>query len=348
VAHIANFSQISGCRAVALAELRPRLGRQVAERFGIARLYPDHRAMLADPEVEAVVVVTRRPATGPVVLDCLDAGRHVLSEKPMAHTAAQAARLVEAAGRAGVRYAVGYMKRHDAGYQRFKALYDGFGETGDLGRVLLVRCYAHGGDFAGHADGFVMTDEKRPDGLTLWPAAPEWLPPAAANDYAWFLNVFVHDLNILRHLVGATPEVTFADLRRPNGRVVGFDWGGFPGVLEMAEVPFAGWREGIDVLFERGRLSLAFPSPLHRGAPARVTLERAGHGAETIAPAAEPSWSFHRQAEAFIADVRQGREPLAGAADSLLDLKLTERIWRLSLDTGRLPRPDGSALGESR
>lgn len=337
LAHIANFALIPACRPVALAELRPQLGRQAQERFGIARLYPDHRALLADPEVEAVVVVTRRPATGGVVLDALDGGRHVLSEKPMAHSLAQGKRLVDAAQRAGVRYAVGFMKRHDAGYQRFKELYDGLLASGELGRVVFLRGYCHGGAFSCNADGFVMTDETRPDGLEVWPEAPDWLPPTLIRDYAWFLNVFVHDVNILRHLVGRTPDITFADFRHPNGRAVGFDWGGFSGILDMAEIPFAGWEEGIEVLFERGRLRLRFPPPLLRNVPARIELEHVdGEGAVTQ-PAVPWSWAFRRQAEAFVADVRNGREPSASGRDSLADMDLIETMWRKAIALGNVP-----------
>ncbi|MBK4723173.1 Gfo/Idh/MocA family oxidoreductase [Azospirillum sp. YIM DDC1] len=337
LAHIANFALIPVCRPVALAELRPRLGGQARDRFGIARLYPDHRALLTDPEVEAVVVVTRRPATGGVVLDALEAGRHVLSEKPMAHSLAQAARLVDAARRTGVRYAVGFMKRHDAGYQRFKALYDGFLASGELGRVVFLRGYCHGGAFACNAEGFVMTDEQRPDGLEVWPEAPDWLPPALVRDYAWFLNVFVHDVNILRHLVGRSPEVTFADFRHANGRVVGFDWGGFSGILDMAEIPFADWEEGIEVLFERGRLRLRFPPPLLRNVPARIELERTGEAGAVARPAVPWSWAFRRQAEAFVADVRGGREPAASGEDSLADMDLIETMWRKAIALGNTP-----------
>src|SRR5438270_584355 len=104
LAHIANYRQLADCRVLALADLRAELRRQVGERFGITRLYASHLELLEDPEVEAVVVVTNRPATGPVVLDALEAGKHVFSEKPMAHTLAQGVQLVEAAEAHDLRY----------------------------------------------------------------------------------------------------------------------------------------------------------------------------------------------------------------------------------------------------
>src|SRR5947209_4014157 len=83
LAHLMNFTELTECRVVALAEFRPELRRRVAARFEIARTYATHRELLQDAQVDAVVVVTPRTYTGPVTLDCLKANKHVLSEKPM-------------------------------------------------------------------------------------------------------------------------------------------------------------------------------------------------------------------------------------------------------------------------
>ena len=333
LAHLANFTGLSGCRVAALAELRPDLAQAAATRFGVPKIYPSHRELLEDREIEAVVVVTRRPATGPIVLDALSSGRHVLSEKPMAHTVAQGEKLVEAAELAGLTYAVGFMKRHDAGVQQAKLLLDEARADGRWGRLLTVRCHCHGGDFAAGAQlegGHVMTPEPRPDGLELWPVAPDWLPASLDEDYAWFLNVFVHDLNILRWLFGAMPEVVAADLRRRNGRTVLLDFGDFPAVLDMAETSGPDWSEGVEATFERATLRIAFPPPLLRNVPASITLRHAGTTTTIHPPPDGWSWSFRRQAEAFVADIRERLTPLAGCRDGLEDLRLAEAIWRLS------------------
>jgi predicted dehydrogenase len=325
VAHLANYVSLPGCRIVALAELRPELGRLAAAKFNVPKVYGSHRELLADKEVEAVVVVTRRPATGPIVLEALESERHVLSEKPMAHTVEQATRLVEAAARRNVRYAVGYMKRHDAGAQKAKEILDNLRSSGELGRILLVRVYCYGGEFKCAPSDYVMTDEARPDGLAAWPSAPEWVPAKLVSDYAWFLNVFIHDLNILRYLVDGEPQVCAVDMARPNGRLVTFDCGGFPAVLEMAEIPSQQWQEGVEVLFEQGRLELQFRSPMVRDASARVELTHGADSTSIILPPAR--WAFRRQAEAFVADVASRRQPLASGRDSLGDLRLAESIW---------------------
>jgi predicted dehydrogenase len=331
LAHIANFTDLPGCDVRAVAELRPELGRHAVERFKIPVLYPTHRELVADPSIDAVVVVTRRPATGPIVRDALMAGKHVLSEKPMAPTLDRAQSLVEAAAAASRKYAIGFMKRHDAGVQRAKELFDALIASNELGRVVLMRAYCFGGEFAGGRGDFTMTEEARPEGLELWPIAPAWLPEAMAADYAWFLNVFVLDVNLLRLFAGRTPDVTAVDLRRSNGRFVLFDFGDFPGVLEMAEVGFHEWQEGIEILFEKGRLRVELPAPLVRNNPARIELWRGGNRDEIVRPTVPPSWAFRRQAEAFVNDIAGDREPIASGRDSLHDMSLIEQIWRRHL-----------------
>lgn len=336
VAHIANYVDLPGCKVVALAELRPKLGRMAGARFGIPRVYESHRQLLTDKEVEAVVVVTRPHAHGPIVLDVLESGRHVLSEKPMAHTVEQAQRLVEAAKRRDLRYAVGFMKRHDAGAQQAKAILDGLRASGELGKIVLLRAWCYGGEFRCGTSDFVMTDEVRPDGLATWSIAPEWIPEESRSDYAWFLNVFLHDLNILRYLAGSEPQVRAVDFSRKNGRVVMLDFGKFPGVLEMAEIASHDWQEGVEVLFERGRLTLEFASPMLRNVPAHLQLTRFAEQHEIVTPHVPWSWAFRRQAEAFVADVAGRREQLASGLDSLRDLRLAEAIWSRHLGRGQI------------
>jgi predicted dehydrogenase len=328
IAHLANFVRTPGCRVTALAELRPQLGALAAERFGVPQIFDSHLDMLAADVVDAAVVVTRRPATGPVVLDVLKAGKHVLSEKPMAHTTEQAARLVEAAKARNLIYSIGFMKRHDEGTAVAKRLLDELVASGEFGRIILTRGWCFCGEFNIRSDGFVMTDENRPDGLQLWPSAPDWLPQQYAEDYAWFLNVFVHDINMLRYLANWELKVRSVDLSRRNGRVVLFDAGDYPVVLEMGEQAGTDWNEGVEIQFERGRLTIAFPSPLRENESARVTLV---HGHETAVVPTGASWSFRRQAEAFVGDIAEGRKPIAGGQDSLADLALVEQIWRVNL-----------------
>jgi predicted dehydrogenase len=176
-----------------------------------------------------------------------------------------------------------------------------------------------------------MTDEVRPDGIELWPIAPDWVPGPRHEEYAGFLNVNIHMLNLLRYMLNSTPTVSGSHLMRSQGRIVTFDFGEIPCVFEMAEVASGEWQEGIEILFEKGRLRVAMPPPLLEMASASVELERAEPVSQTIRYTSPRSTAFRRQAEAFVDDILQQREPINAGVGSIEDLALAESIWRKGL-----------------
>ena len=95
LAHLQNYIEIPGCEVAALAEIRPQLRERVQKRYGIEASYASHLELLENENIDAVVAVTRRPNTGPIAEACLNAKKHLLTEKPMAGTFAQAKKLVD-------------------------------------------------------------------------------------------------------------------------------------------------------------------------------------------------------------------------------------------------------------
>jgi predicted dehydrogenase len=328
VAHLANYSAIKDCRIVALAELRPELRRRVAKKFDIPTTYESHHDLLADPRVDAVVAVTARPFTGPVALDCLNAGKHLLTEKPMAGDVEHAERLVSAARDAGVHYVVGYMKRYDDGVQRAKAILDDLLQTEELGPITYVRAHCFMGESYCNVDEYITSDELVPSDLPRWPEAPRSLANGIQSDYAWFLNVYSHNTNLLRYFLSGIPEVRFTHLSSRRGGVVVFDYDGIPITLEVGRTSCRDWDELIEIYFEHGRLEVKTPPALLRNVPAKVKLYR-GDTHTCIEPQCEWRWSFRRQAEAFIRTVRDDVDSLSSGLDSLEDIRLAEAIWRV-------------------
>jgi predicted dehydrogenase len=333
LAHIDNYAQLEDCEIVALAELRPELRRKVCERYGIARGYATHEELLADPEVDAVVVVTARPMMPVVAYDCLAAGKHVITEKPMAHTVEQAEKLVAMAREKGVIYAVGYMKRFDEGVERAKELAEALMASGELGRVIHARARCFMGESYCNIDGHVVTDEAKPavSDRPVWPEGPDWLPPDKIRPYAWFINVYAHNINLLRHLAGATPTADYAWLGHIYGQVAVLNFGDFVATLEAGQYSYRGWDEVTELSFEKGFLRVETPPSFLRNISGRVTLYRGGEEHVLVQPQLPWSWAFRRQAQAFVTAVLEGREPLNSGADALEDIRLAEAIWRKGL-----------------
>lgn len=326
--HLANFITNPACRVVAIADLRPELAAAAATKFGVSRVYRSHQQLLDDIDVTAVVVVTRRRATGPIVLDALKTGRHVLSEKPMAYTTAQAELLTSAAQRQNVIYSIGYMKRHDAGVRRAISLLEQIRADGSLGRIIGGRAWCLGGLTGGMPDRFVMTTELRPDGLELWQDGPDWLPTALRPEYDTFLNVFSHIINLARYVLGASPTLVESTISRFAATTMTLDFEGIPCTFELANGNSGEWREGLTIKFERGAVTVELPAPFS-AEEARVTFDRDG----TLSRLPQGhSWSFRRQAEAFISDIADQTRSLASGADSVTDVALAELVWKRHVD----------------
>jgi myo-inositol 2-dehydrogenase/D-chiro-inositol 1-dehydrogenase len=105
----------------------------VADPAAPGARYADGLELIADPAVEAVVVASPASTHERYVLACIDAGKRVLCEKPLADSAAAARRIVEAD--AGL-VTVGFMRRFDPAYVALKARLD----AGAIGAPLLVHC----------------------------------------------------------------------------------------------------------------------------------------------------------------------------------------------------------------
>ena len=107
---------------VALAEHKRDHAERIAAFHGIPQIYPDHEQMLADADLDCVIVCLHPRLQPEVTIACLEAGKHVLVEKPQAESLADSLRMRAAAERAGKRVAVAFMKRFSAPYLRAREL----------------------------------------------------------------------------------------------------------------------------------------------------------------------------------------------------------------------------------
>src|SRR5947209_17762994 len=110
-AHLRNYVCTSGCEVVALAELRPTLAKQVAERYGIAHVYTDHREMLAKEKLDAIVSIQPFASHGMLIPQVLAAGLPVMIEKPLARSVEAGEKIIAAMGAS--KLFIGYHKRTD-------------------------------------------------------------------------------------------------------------------------------------------------------------------------------------------------------------------------------------------
>lgn len=100
--HVSTLARDPHVNLVAICDLDGEKARAVAQQCGIPKVYTSHEEMLQDPEIEAVSVATPDFAHGAVSLAVVEAGRHLLVEKPMATTSEECLAVIDAAKRTGV------------------------------------------------------------------------------------------------------------------------------------------------------------------------------------------------------------------------------------------------------
>ena len=108
--------------------------KTLAARFGVAKTHTDYRALLADPEIDAVSIVTMWDQHTDPAIAALEAGKHVFLEKPMASTNEDCARIIAAAKRAKGILLVGHICRFNPRYRMAKQALD----AGKIGRILSM------------------------------------------------------------------------------------------------------------------------------------------------------------------------------------------------------------------
>jgi len=328
IAHLPFYLSDSRCEVRAVAESRPSLVRHLRAAFRIDRVVDDPRELYADPAISAVVIIAPRPASGPLALAALQAGKDVMVEKPMAHTVAQAEQLVEAAAATKRLLGVAFMKRHDPGVRAARDELRRLLESRELGELMLARFYDYARDYAHPPPPHKRPEESRAERFETWPTAPEWLPAARAEEYAWFMNAASHDVNLMHYFLPSGLQLLHANAPGNGALTATFAHGAAPVVFELAKSASGAWLQGAEFVFEKGRLRVELPSPMAADQAARVTLNENAAQAATRDIAFESAWSFERQARAFVGDLVERRQPLTAGADALQDLRLIEAMWR--------------------
>lgn len=129
--HLDHFERIDGAQVVALCRRNEDALREMQKRFGISSGYTDYRDMLAAGDIDAVSIVTPTSSHRQIALDAISAGLHVLCDKPLALTAADAREMLDAAEKAGVVHSTNFNQRGNTTLGRIKRYVDA-GYVGEL------------------------------------------------------------------------------------------------------------------------------------------------------------------------------------------------------------------------
>ncbi len=139
--HLPSLSKVKEAEIVAFCDLIEERAQEAAKKYGVpgARVYTDYKELLAkESEIEVIHVCTPNRMHAPITIDALESGRHVMCEKPMAKTYAEAKEMLEASRRTGKKLTIGYQNRQLPKNQFLKAC----AERGDLGDIYFAKAHA--------------------------------------------------------------------------------------------------------------------------------------------------------------------------------------------------------------
>jgi predicted dehydrogenase len=141
--HAGNLQRrIHNARVTAIADVRPDVAQTVAAELGVSNVYSTAAELAADPDVEAIVIVSNDSAHYEAILAGASNRKDLFCEKPITTTLEDADAALAAVAEAGIRLQIGFMRRYDPAYAAAKRAID----QGSIGTPIMVKA-AHRGKY---------------------------------------------------------------------------------------------------------------------------------------------------------------------------------------------------------
>lgn len=138
--HMPALAKVADAEMVAFCDIIPERAEKAAKEFGTpdAKVYTDYKELLKDPTIDVVHVCTPNRSHSFITVNALEAGKHVMCEKPMAINSVEAQKMIDAAKRTGKKLSIGYQNRFrdDSLYLKKEA------EDGTFGEVYYAKATA--------------------------------------------------------------------------------------------------------------------------------------------------------------------------------------------------------------
>lgn len=335
--HLPAYQRHPQAEVVALCDVNGDRARAVAEEFGVPHVFSDYRQMLQAARLDVVTVCVPNALHAPVTIAALELGAHVLCEKPMAITVADAEAMAAAAERAGRNLTIGFHNRFRPQSQTLK----GFVDQGLLGEIYYAR-----------------VSMLRRSGI---PGYGSWFTNKELAGGGGLIDSGVHGLDLALWIMGhprpvAVVGVTFSEFG-PRRKGLG-GWGSdiyegqrrfdvddlaaamirFENGAALAiEASWAGYSSSGERLRFFGRDGGAEIDMSYRDVerPLRLFTDLHENPVEIIPSVDRPSVPAHgRQIEDFVDSIVHDRQPLTTPEQGVLITRIIEGIYR-SAETGR-------------
>ena len=330
-AHFESCTKARNATLHAICDVADDLRERMAATHAPERQYKDYDSMLADPELEAVIIATSDAFHVPAARRALEAGKHVLCEKPLATSVEEAESLRDIAKASGRILQVGHMKRFDAGLQAAKRFIDT-----EMGQMVALKAW-----YCDSTHRYPMTDAVQPLMVTSKAAKKPAENPKADLDRYYMLAHGSHLVDVARHFAGPIRAVEARLSNRAGIRCwfvdVEFE-NGVLGHLDLTVAVRMDWHEGFQIYGENGSVIGKTYNPWYYRS-SEVDIFREADGATHRVLGADGHF-YRRQLEGF-ADVILKGAPMEGAdlEDGIASVRAMAAIAQ-SAKTGRPVRLD--------
>lgn len=324
-AHLPAIEKADGVRLVAVSDSSHLLATEVGRQFGVPS-YTDASRLL-ELDLDAVLIATPDRFHLPLGLQALAAGKHVLVEKPLASTAAEARELMDAAAAAGKKLQTGSMKRHDPGLQFARAHLPSIGSILSMNSWYRVMAKARPGIQATLLPPMIEDESVRGVESTFKEDKERYRLATHGAHLFDGLRYFAGDVDWL-----SARSASIAGDTTWHGSV-GIARGGGLASFEITTSVHSQWAEGVDIYGEFGHIRTRSPYAfLKCGSSAEVFIE--GDGVSLV-PHFSDTNPFKRQIEAFARAIMDGSETDPAPLDGVRAVELIEAAALSSSADGR-------------
>jgi predicted dehydrogenase len=304
---IPGFRRSAMGEVVAIASRDAGRARASADALGIPRSHGSYEALLADPAVDAVYIPLPNHLHAEWSIRALEAGKHVLCEKPLALSAADAARMAHAATASGRLLMEAFMYRHHPSWIAVQELV----ASGRIGRLQAVDSWF----------SYFLDD-------------PANIRNVLEYGGGALYDIGCYSVSLSRLLFGAEPdEVSASIVRDPVSGVDILTTGHmtFPGGLaSFTCATLVEPDQRVHIYGTAGRIEIEIPFNIPPDRPTRVFVIQGGD--PPVAPATEtlefaPADQYACQADVFAEALLAGGPPPVGPEDAVANLRVIERLF---------------------
>lgn len=328
-AHFESATKARNAELYAICDVAEDLLQRMACTHQPRKTFVDYSEMLADPELDAVLIATSDAFHVPASIAALRAGKHVLCEKPLGVSVEEVEELRLEVEKAGKILQVGHMKRFDAGLQSAKAFIDE-----EMGEMLALKAW-----YCDSTHRYQVTDALQPPIIRSAHSKRPATDPKADRERYYMLAHGCHLFDTACYLGGEILEVQ-ARLCQRFGAYCWFVDASFAsgalGHLDLTIAVRMDWHEGFQIYGEQGSILGKTYNPwLNKSSDVEIFHELTGTTTRVLGA---DGHFYRRQLESFAAAILDNA-PMTGADihDGIRSLRGIAAISR-SVRTGRSVR----------